>query len=78
MTGDGTGLVVAVVDGLFLSVDGSGTAGFGHLGHLGSTATFTAALDFSATDGTGVVAMTNAMGGWEAVLSAVAASCPVA
>jgi CubicO group peptidase (beta-lactamase class C family) len=61
--------------GLFLAVDGGETRRFGH---LGSNAGYTALMDFSAADGTGVVAMTNEQAGWEPVLRAVAAACPVA
>jgi hypothetical protein len=55
--------------GLFLVVDGGETARFGH---IGTTNTFVAALDFSATDGTGAVAMANTHEAAEAVLRAVA------
>jgi hypothetical protein len=54
--------------GLFLAVDGGSTTRFSH---LGSNAGFTAALDASAADGTGAVAMTNRHSGWEVVLRAV-------
>ena len=55
--------------GLFLVVRGGETARFGH---IGTTNTFVAALDFSATDGTGAVAMANTHEAAEAVLRAVA------
>ncbi len=55
--------------GLFLVVEGGETVRFGH---IGTTNTFVAALDFSATDGTGAVAMANSHDGGEAVLRAVA------
>ena len=55
--------------GLFLVVEGGETARFGH---IGTTNTFVGALDFSATDGTGAVAMASSHHLAEAVLSAVA------
>jgi CubicO group peptidase (beta-lactamase class C family) len=55
--------------GLFLVVEGGETARFGH---IGTTNTFVTAIDFSATDGTGAVAMANTHEGAEAVLRAVA------
>ena len=59
--------------GLFLAVDGVTT----RFGHLGSNAGYTAVIDFSASDGSGAVAMTNAHGGWEIVLRAIAEACDV-